>query len=184
MVEVVAVDFNREAVVAAAAHAAALVHLVGDQFGIFGKALAQLFLHFEDGLFAVVLLGAADTHADFVVGGAVEECGHAGVVVGACRGGYHDDVVAQYAVDVVLHVAGGLEGFLDTCAALQLGGDADAAVVLLFHEVHADGTRDDGDERHDKEGCKEEEGGQFVLEAPTEEVGVSGLDGIEGFADS
>ena len=118
LVEVVAVDLDGEAVVGAAAHHAALGDLEGDQLRVFGEAAAQLLLHLEDGLFAVVLLGAAHGHRYLVVGGAVEEGREAGVVVGAGRGGDDEDVVAQDAVDIVLHVAGGLEGFLDAGATL------------------------------------------------------------------
>ena len=183
LVEVVAVDFDAERVVGAAAHHAALADLVGDQLGVFGEAAAQLFLHLEDGAFAHVLLGAAYVHGDFVVGGAVEEGRHAGVVVGAGVGGDDEEVVAYQAAHILFHAACGLEGFLDAGAALQLGADADLAVVLLFHEVHAHAPHDDGDHGDEEDGQGDEHGGDFVVQAPAQYVGVGGLDEVEEAAD-
>ena len=77
----------------------------------------------------------------------------------------------------------GLEGLLDAGAALQFGGDADLAVVLLFHEVHADLAGHHGQEGDDEECEGDEEGDAFVVQAPAQEVGIGAVDGIEGTDD-
>ena len=183
LVEVVTVDFDTERVVAAATHTAAAGDLEVDQFGIFVEATAQILLHIKDGAFAVVLLGCAHIDADFVVGGAVEEGRHTSVVVRTGRGGDNDNVVTKDIFDVGFHSTSGLEGFFNTCTTLQFSIYRYTPAVLLFHKVHTDFASDKRYQRNDEEGKGDEERDAFMLEAPTQNVGIYCVDCVEGTSD-
>ena len=172
LVEVVAVNLQVELVAGSAAHASAR-HLVCYDFGVLRQLLTYSLLHVVERAFALVFLGGADGDAYLVVGGRVEECGEACIVVRAGRGGVNQQVVAEGVLNVFFNVASRLECLFDACAALQLHGDADTSVVLLFHEVHTYHACGERYHRHCEKADGEKECWHLVAQTPAQKVCVA-----------